>query len=255
MKYVSRILILLIVFTMGVLSPPPGTALAKSNKLTPGIYMGRFQYSAYAIMVDDQKVDDITTHVDHVANVYIQGTIIIQVDKNGKINPGIKIIPDTVQTYMINTMRVNKIACSVTGYIEGETKIKMKPTSVSNDSQAPSFSADISLSNINTLNHKKSGDDADCPSFATKKGMESGSTDQINALNKYKVMKFTIVRNSEGQFSGNIIIPGYQKKLSTPGGYILEKDTDGFFNVHLNDPLAPVTDDSTAPLVGEWRTK
>jgi hypothetical protein len=69
-------------------------------------------------------------------------------------------------------------------------------------------------------------------------------------------MEFLVVRISNGQFSGTITIPGYEKRLPTPGGFIQDRDKDGFFIVYNSDLLAPLTDDdAVVPLVEEWRSK
>jgi hypothetical protein len=256
MKLTNRILLIVAVVFIGILVSAPLTTQAQSQKLTSGTYMGRFRYSAYDILIDDQKLGGSTTHVDSVLNAYVEGTLVIQVDNKGKILPGIKFIPDSIPTYYIYTARFTPIVCNVTGYLEGETSIVLKQNSASSfDPKAPSFAANFTFNNVNPLSYSRMGVDTDCPEMATQSFLEQAASDQVTALNTYQLMKFTVLRVSKDQFSGTIVVPGYDKKLSTPGGFITERDKDGFFNVHRIDPLAPLTDDDLAPLVGEWRTK
>jgi hypothetical protein len=256
MKLTNRILLMTAIVFIGILILSPLEAQAQSQKISPGTYMGRFRYSAYSMMIDDQGMEGISSHFDWVQNVYVEGTLIIQVDKNGKILSGIKFLTDSIPTYYIHTVRITPSSCSVTGYLEGETKIDLKQNSAGTfDPNAPIFSANFTFNNISPLSYSSSGVDTDCPGFMSQPRMIEGVNDQIGALNKYKVMKFTVVRVSNGQFSGVIVIPGYDKKLPTPGGFIAERDKDGFFNVHKIDTLAPLTDDDLAPLVGDWRSK
>lgn len=256
MKSSAKILLIMIIFLVVILAAAPTTSQAKSQNLSPGDYAGRFRYSAYNMMVDDQKSGSATSHIDVARNLYVEGTIFLTVDKNGKIRSKIKITPDSVSSYYIYTARITPIECSVTGYLEGETRINIKPNSSSAfDPKSPSFSANFTLSNISPLSYFKQGINTDCPDVATRSFLIKGVNDQIRALNKYKTLKFNILRITEEGFSGDIYVPQYEKKLPTPGGFISDTDKDGFFNVYKFDQLAPLTVDDLAPLVSEWRTK
>lgn len=256
MKSSTCILLIMIIFLMALVAPAPGISQAKTQNLSPGDYAGRFRYSAYNMMVDDQKSGSTTSHIDIVRNTYVEGTIFLTVDKNGKIRPKVRITPDSVATYYIYTARITPINCSVTGYLEGETRMTIKPNSSSAfDPKSPSFSANFTLNNISPLSYSKMGINTDCPNVATRGFLVKGVNDQIGALNKYKVLKFNILRISEEGFSGDVYVPQYEKKLPTPGGFISDTDKEGFFSVYKIDLLAPLTDDDLAPLVSEWRTK
>jgi hypothetical protein len=209
------------------------------------------------MMVDDQSSAEINTHIDLARNTYVEGTLILQVDKNGKILPGIQFNTDSIPTYYIYTARITPISCSVTGYLEGETKVDLKHNSAAAfDPNAPSFSANVNFSDIIPQNHSKSGISTDCPELGTLAFMKDGVNDQIRALNSFKLMEFMVVRITNGQFSGTITIPGYEKRLPTPGGFIADRDKDGFFIVYNVNALAPLTDDdAVVPLVEEWRSK
>jgi len=257
MKLTTRILLITSVVFVGILLLSPLQAQAQSQKITPGTYSGRFRYSAYNMMIDDQSNGEITTHIDYVRNTYVEGTLIIEVDKNGKILPGIQFTTDSIPTYFIYTARITPMACSVTGYLEGETKVDLKQNSSGTfDPKAPDFSATVKFSDIIPQNHNMSGTNTDCPDLGSRSFMEQGVNDQIRALNNFNLMEFLVVRTSNGQFSGTITIPGYEKRLSTPGGFIADRDKDGFFIVYNIDSLAPLTDDdAVVPLVEEWRSK
>jgi len=256
MKLTTRILTMTSIVFIIILLLSPLPAQARSQKISPGTYMGRFRYSAYNMMVDDQSNGDITSHVDMVRNTYVEGTLVIQVDKSGKILPGIQFITDSIPTYYIYTARITPASCSVTGYLEGETQVDLKQNSTGSfDPNAPTFAATVKFSDIIPQNFNMSGINSDCPEVGTQPFMVQGVNDQIHALNNFNKMIFSVVRITDGQFSGNIVIQGYEKKLSTPGGFISDRNKDGFFNVHKIDTLAPLTDDDLAPLVPEWRSK
>jgi hypothetical protein len=256
MKLTTRILLLTSILFIGILILSPLQAQAQSQKISPGTYMGRFRYSAYNMMADDQSSGDFSSHIDMSRNTYVTGTLVIQVDKSGRILPGVKFITDSIPTYYIYTARIKPIVCSVTGYLQGETKVDLTQNSTgTSDPNAPTFSATVKFDDIVPQSYSKWGVSTDCPELATQPFMKDGVNDQIRALNRFNVMKFSVVRITEEQFSGTIVIPGYEKNLSTPGGFIADRDKDGFFNVHKTDTLAPLTDDDLAPLVGEWRSK
>jgi hypothetical protein len=256
MKLTARILFLTSIVFVGILLLSPLQAQALSQKITPGTYTGRFRYSAYNMMIDDQSGGEVTTHIDYARNTYVEGTLILQVDKNGNILPGIQFETDSIPTYFIYTARITPISCSVMGYLEGETKVDLKQNSSSAfDPNAPSFSANVNFSDIIPQSYYMSGINTDCPDLGTQPFMVGGVNDQIRALNKFSLMEFLVVRITNGQFSGTVTIPGYEKRLSTPGGFVQDRDKNGFFIVYNIDLLAPLTDDDhLAPVAEEWRS-
>lgn len=256
MKFTIRILLVASILLIVITLLPPAHAQAQSEKLSPGTYMGRFRYSAYQIKIDDHDLVDIKTHAEIAQNAYVEGTLTLQVDKNGKIRPGIKFVPDSIPTYYLYTYRIVPKSCNVTGYLEGETKLDLKQNSADSfDPKAPAFSGIVRFSNIIPLSYWQTGTTTDCPGVATRSFLEKGVNEQVRALNKFSVMRFTVVSMSKDQFSGTILLDGYAKKLITQGGYVESKENDGYFNVHKIDPLAPLTEDDLASLVEEWRSK
>ncbi len=257
MKASVRILLIALILFSGFMATRPIETRAQALKLSPGDYIGRFRYSAYNIMVDDQKRGDISTHIDIVRNTYVEGTLIIHVDKAGKIKSNFEVLPDSVPTYYIYNARITPIACSLTSYLEGETKIKFTPKpGYTFDPKNPALTANINISKINTLHFMQMGTNTDCPHLATRYFLERGVNDQIAAMNKFKEMNFNILRVSKDHFSGDIYLKNYTKTLPTAGGSIIDSEKDNFFIVYKSDLLAPIDDnDDVVPLVPEWRTK
>jgi hypothetical protein len=256
MKLTNRILLMTAIVFIGILILSPLEAQAQLQKISPGTYVGHFRHSAHAMMVDVQIAGKSSSHFSWVQNTYVEGTLIIEVDKNGKILSGIKFLTNSVPTYYIDTKCIIPSSCCVTGYLEGETKIDLKQNSAGTfDPNAPVFSANFTFNNVNPLSYSNSGVDTDCPGFASQSYLIEGRNAQIDALNKYKVMEFVVVGVSNDHFSGYVVIPGWDRTVPTPGGYAEWEDKDSLFNVHKIDILAPLTDDDLAPLVGDWRSK
>jgi hypothetical protein len=93
----------------------------------------------------------------------------MKVGKDGKIQPGFTIQPNSISTYYIYTARITPIACNVTGYMEGETKVTFTKRPFTFNSQTPSFSANVKFNNISPLNYQRMGTYSDCPSAATRR--------------------------------------------------------------------------------------
>lgn len=237
----------------------PQDTQAQTKKLSPGQYAGRFHYTLYATFVDNQAVGGITSHIESIGNIDIEGTIVLQVDKNGNFKSGMTIIPSLITTYRIHTFSLTPAACSALSYLGGETGATIKQsTSASSRNQALFFAADLNLNDISPVYFKTTGNVSDCTEFPTQATLTMITNDMIKSVNSFKAMKFLVVRNTKTSISGVVEMPGFAKKFPSPGGMYVDRD-EGSFVLYKYEPLSPLEEDppSVVPLVpsAEWRSK
>ena len=258
MKSLQRIFLVLCLLITGIAAIPAGHTQAKALALTPGSYAGRFYYSVDWIMIDKQSHDGTSTDLNYIGNFYIEGLVNLQVGKNGKILPGVKISPSSTSAYELHYFMVTPADCSVRSYLSADSSsaIKFKSTGASD-----SFTATLKLENVKPMHFEKQGSNGDCPSYGTQALLTQWVNEHIRFVNKIKNLNFLVVNASKDYLNGSIFLDSLPLRTSTPGGFTVNKD-EGRFVLHKIDPLAPLVDDSLAPLVedplaplGEWRTK
>lgn len=243
------------IMTMTFLVNSAFPAQANPAKLSPGTYMGHFNYSVDRWVASNVGGGGGQIGIDYQTDFEVQGTLVITVDKNGKIKPGVQIVPNRVTTYDIHSVHFSEGDCNGTGYLGGEAKATIKhDRSTAFDPSAPGFTASLSVGYISPTNYEKWGSTTDCPPAVSKQVLEKATNALIQVLNNHKSMKFLVVSMSENSISGTVYMPGVAVKLDGPGGMGGLKDPDGFFIVYKTDLLAPLDDGSLAPLT-DWRTK
>ncbi len=262
MKAAYRVLLTVLFTAAIILAQAPSITQAQAKKLTPGYYAGRFYYTADWLMLNDQSQGNLKSHLNYAGNVYIEGVIYLQVEKNGNFRSGVKIQPNSVTTYELHTFSLAPTSCSVTGYLSGDAGGKIKANSSAPlNSKIPFITASVALNNSSPMYYKKMGNDQECSYVPSQPLLQNYSNNHIAVLNKLKSMKFVVVNYAEDFINGTITVTGFAKDTPSKGGYIKTTE-DGFFLIHRFEPLAALDDDSLAPLVddsiaplGEWRTK
>lgn len=258
MKSLQRIFLVLSLLITGIASVPARHTQAKALALTPGSYAGRFYYSVDWTLVDKQTHDDTTTDVNYIGSFDIGGLVTLQVGKNGKILPSVKISPNNTHAYELHDFKISSADCSVRSYLSADlsSAIKFKSAGTSD-----SFTSTVKLENVRPMHFEKQGSNSECPGFGSQALLTQWINDHIRFVNNTKNLNFIVVNASKDYLSGSIFLDSLPIRTTTPGGFIVIKD-EGRFVLHKIDPLAPLDDDSLAPLVddslaplGEWRTK
>lgn len=253
MKLVQRIITLVIVLVILFITVSPSTTQAATSNLTPGVYMGKFTYSYYNTIYDQQTSDDGNyVLTDSTIRIDIEGTLTIEVDKKGNIKSGAKIDLTGSPSNNYYQLVISDRNCNVVSYISSESRGSVK---TNNSSTAGGvIKGDLNLGSANLDFFNVVGQSNDCQPLADQEFLLNGVNKVIEALNKFKTMQFLIVRASPNSISGTITIQDTPYKESTPGGFILLRE-NGFFLVH--NVLASLDDNpsSESSSSGEWRTK
>ena len=252
MRFIRRILKLVIILVVLLFAISPQTTQAAALKLSPGAYMGRFTYSQYNTLYDRQTSDGTYILNDWTTNVDIEGMITLEVDKKGNIKPGAKITITGVPAYSYVQLVISDRQCNVISHVSAESSGSVKTGSTG--SAGGLFKRDLNLAQASPQFFNVIGSTSDCRPLADQESLMKNINKVIDALNKFKTMQFLIVRASPDSISGTITIPGVPHKETTPGGFILLKET-GYFQVHnVLSSLVDNPSSETSP-AGEWRTK
>lgn len=254
MKPLKQFSTVILLLTILIIIISPGATYAQANTLSSGDYAGRFHYTVHWIMVDNQSSGDVTSHLEYIGNIDIEGTLIFSVDMKGMIKSGAEFHPGYISTYEIHTFRLTPAKCDILSYLSGETTASIKQdTSAAQSASAPLLKGIINMAAISPVYFRTSGTSDDCPYVPSQPLLTKWTNDHISTLNNLKTMDFLVVRSTDHSISGSISIPGVAQSMPSPGGMIVHKE-DGYFLVNKIDLLTPLEDDSLAPL-GEWRQK
>lgn len=246
----------LVIFLVALLSPiSPQAARAASVKLTPGFYTGKFTYSSYSTIFDNQQFDDGSfVKTDSTVNVDVEGTLTFEVDKKGNIQPGAKITITGVPSNAYYQLIISDLKCNVISYVNAESSGSAK-TSPSGSTSGV-IKGDLNLASASLQFFNVAGQTDDCQPIADQNFLLKGINKHVATLNKFKTMQFIIVRASKTSISGTVTIEGTPTKLSTPGGFIRIRE-NGFFLAQ--NVLSSLTGDQTSGISlsprGEWRDK
>jgi hypothetical protein len=134
MRICIRILLLTIVLSLGITGTGKQSAQAQKGfdtEIAPGTYVGKFHVILYEIMVQNATVGPITTLVNDVFNLDIEGKVTITVKKDRPDLARAEVVPVYTTFYKFRMVNASAsgTSCSSMGYLDGEARLDKIPDS------------------------------------------------------------------------------------------------------------------------------
>jgi hypothetical protein len=138
MRIFIRILLLAIVLSLGITGTGIQPAQAQKGfdaEIAPGTYVGKFHVILYEIMVENATVGPITTLVNDVFNLDIEGKVTITVKKDRPDLARAEVVPVYTTFYKFRMVNASAsgTSCSSMGYLDGEAKLNKLFTRLAGD--------------------------------------------------------------------------------------------------------------------------
>lgn len=254
MKSLKRILLLVVILALGILAPGAQSARAQSSPpaqpmasvaLSPGDYLGTFQFDMREIVMVSSTETSLLVNVGDNRDFDVSGTIDVHV--TGPTTGTISINPTRYDIYEIRDISAtgSGVNCKMMGYINGDATILFLPLGLlggnSYDSQTQSFISSLSISewsiqdfrNIVISNHPA------CNQQVNKEELMALIQNFFDNINKYSIssVHFYAVPYGETSLAGAVLNESYERSITVRDGWV-ERTTSGHWHAD-KEPIKP----------------